>query len=417
MSDRVAAGIVLASAAALVFVSRQVQIRGGESTKRTYSEEFQQDLQLAIANSLRNKRQRAAPVSVSEPAMKPKGLQNLGNKCYQNCVLTALMCVDEIVEVVKFEGAQCSPLAESVQAVLSLARSGSTQQDIDMSLDIYFTSLNQCRKLASMTHQSFSTQYGLSNASQQDAYDFFIDLISSLGGVDDTTRRDYSTLGRLLDIKMRKNWAPESPHMPHERNVSGERRSDVVHYLKLLQINPPDQYCSSVQQLVDGSLGWEKNENAQASTHQRFMQDTVLDVGSVLVISVKRFVDVDAIGTSTRFVDTPLHLTKLLNVPLHDQRSGKPTGQIAKFKLVSFCEHSGGDLRGGHYTSKGRIDGKWWKFDDANVTALDGPETVSRGAQQPRTRVHPRGAARDLASYNPMPGVRIQHLSTSKRHL
>ena len=304
----------------------------------------------------------------SPSAPSPRGLQNMNNKCYQNCVLTALMCVDSVWHMDRFEGSQCPLLAARVLELMRLARSGAPQCEVDDAQSRYFSSMDECDMPAQMTEGAICHLYGLCNGNQQDAYDFVNDLVHSLGGKWNHTVRSSSTIDSLFEFKKQSRWAPADPR--GDRDQRRAKFGDSLGYFKFMEFYPPDAAHSSVQSLIDESVAWTSKTNNEDPA-DRFWQEALIEVGSVLAIWIKRFAGVGVQATSTKFNDAELVLNESIAIPLWK----KSTPQMANFRLVSICEHSGGTLTGGHYTSTGSINKSWWKFDDARVMPVPRPET------------------------------------------
>lgn len=103
----------------------------------------------------------------------------------------------------------------------------------------------------------------------------------------------------------------------------------------------------------------------------------------ILVVHFKRFyADSDGLGSTYKkkqsFVNFPLIN---LNMNSYVARSELRTGGSKMYHLYAVSNHYG-SMEGGHYTAfcKSSVYGKWFKFDDQSVSAIDSSEVVSSAA-------------------------------------
>jgi hypothetical protein len=269
--------------------------------------------------------------------------------------------------------------------LMRLARNGASQTDVNVAQTEYFLGLCGCSEAAVMQfpRRPISEQYGYHNGTQQDASWFLNDLLFCLGGGKDANIRSNTTMGDLFDIKTGLNWAPIDRNALGTASVNeyGVKAGDTTTYRKLLEIDAPNRYRSSVQELFSGALGWQQSDREEEyrEPDQDFWRMTIVQPGKVLAIVVRRFSGETTHWTSVAVNRGALRLDEYIDVPIHEE-SGRNASSSAKFRLVSICEHAGDTLEGGHYTSMGRIGERWWKFDDDHVTALDTRPRSSSGA-------------------------------------
>ena len=119
-------------------------------------------------------------------------------------------------------------------------------------------------------------------------------------------------------------------------------------------------------EVLDGDNGWYNEETKEKINIKKKIQ--FWSFPNILVIDLKRF--------NSRFQKNQILVTfPIDNLDLSKYVIGYKKDEY-KYELYGVCNHSGG-VMGGHYTSYIKnANGKWYHFNDTNVTEIGSPESI-----------------------------------------
>jgi ubiquitin carboxyl-terminal hydrolase 8 len=119
-------------------------------------------------------------------------------------------------------------------------------------------------------------------------------------------------------------------------------------------------------EVLDGDNGWYNEETKEKINIKKKIQ--FWSFPNILVIDLKRF--------NSRFQKNQILVTfPIDNLDLSKYVIGYKKDDY-KYELYGVCNHSGG-VMGGHYTSYIKnANGKWYHFNDTNVTEIGSPESI-----------------------------------------
>jgi ubiquitin carboxyl-terminal hydrolase 8 len=124
-------------------------------------------------------------------------------------------------------------------------------------------------------------------------------------------------------------------------------------------------------ELMEGDNEWYNEVTKQKQPV--YKKTTFWSFPQVLIVNLKRYKD--AVRKDQRPVDCPID--GILDLSSYSVSYNK---QSYRYKLYGVCNHSGGSILGGHYTScvsPANSEGEWFQFNDTIITPVDTRTVVS----------------------------------------
>jgi ubiquitin C-terminal hydrolase len=324
----------------------------------------------------------------------PLKLRNIGNSCYIDSVLQALLCEEAICEKI------CQPLVRGNLSIEEFRKKMAIQQELVKFIEaqqgnrakgpfsqmefvlqlLKGPSLHDFRDAVfnSRIHMEFKRDnlYRQLDAAtfMEFLFDQFLDCgfkyiehakIPEFPGLEyvkrpepmnilqipfltDRNGKKYKKIENLITLSLR-------PHNVHEDNPDDQRR-----------FNPQEMKVINAEEAsrVPKDVGEVKVKD--------YMHFHKLDeLPDVLTLHFKRFVNVRVPGSAVpdlRKVNDPVELPAakngIIDLSKHcETPDGKPLAYPVNYEIISYVVHSG-SLHGGHYISYVKKGGKYWKCDD-----------------------------------------------------
>jgi ubiquitin C-terminal hydrolase len=107
--------------------------------------------------------------------------------------------------------------------------------------------------------------------------------------------------------------------------------------------------------------------NSAASPGKIMERTTLLAPPEVCIINLGRAIW-DSRGAAKEF--RKVVLPDQLDMTPYLETRGQPANQSAKYQLVSVISHRGRTVTQGHYVANILMDGKWYRFDDEEVSEI-----------------------------------------------
>lgn len=326
------------------------------------------------------------------------GLANIGNTCFLNSVIQVLAHTPEIIQILD----TVPPISLAPTANINHLLAFECKQLIKMMWDKNQTiAPNRFLQIV----QIVSTKKGndiFSGFSQNDVSEFLLFLIegihktisksakvtisgTAVNEVDAIAKKCYETI-RDIYIKdhspiytkfygmcFTEIWSKEEPSVILSRKCE--------HYFMIdLPLPPPEIKSPTLYDCFDNYVAREimEGENAWYNETTKQKQDVYKKISfwnfpPVLVINLKRYKD--AVRKDHRLVEFPVDRELVLS------RYVVSYGNLKyRYRLYATCNHHGGSIMGGHYTScvsPANSPGEWFHFNDTVITPMEQQMVIS----------------------------------------
>lgn len=324
----------------------------------------------------------SSPSVVSRPLL-PQGtvgLRNLGNSCYINASLQALLVMDRLVAALCKEEVVArvkSATAEDKVSLFEAFRSFWKETQSNK----HVVSPENIKKLIAVENARFS------GFQQEDAHEFMSVMLNAMeeefcettksktGPVFDHLSMVVQNTLECADCHETKTF--EEIYLDLALEVAGNSKAeehDVIEIFSLGEEEPEVKRARtgpvetpSVQFLVEKFMETELNvewkcpkgcQSERASLSHKFARSP-----KVLMLQLKRF-DVNEAGTDFVKIATAVEVSEylLLSSMALSNMAGGPL-----FRLKAVVQHIGDSIRHGHYICFGRKKDQWYKHDDSRV--------------------------------------------------
>ncbi|KAK3909669.1 Putative ubiquitin carboxyl-terminal hydrolase 50 [Frankliniella fusca] len=297
----------------------------------------------------------------SQSGCVPKGLLNLGNSCYVNCVIQCLKGIQELVP--SLTGEDCGPVSSALLKVLKCLDTEGEAEDISYFLDMVAKYWENYEKQAEM-----------------DAEEFFTFLLTTLHEELRTATSVMELAGDDLVDNIVKKWISHNTSVIS--NIFG------IQIVTLLMC-PKCSYSSGQYDDINNHLSVELplfnrtptlEECLLAFSQEQDQGEAVcrncLGVGmkhrlllgrlpTVLVIHLKRF--------KVHYNGTLKKVCNYVSIPAHLELAPHTVQLLqsnTSYSLFAVTNHHGKFIRNGHYTSICRRGDRWYRFDDSRVVSV-----------------------------------------------
>jgi len=332
------------------------------------------------------------------------GLSNLGNTCFLNSCMQILSNTPELTKIIlsndeQVEKTSSSTTSKSVKLDCTLLQEWNALRELMWSKNCVISPggfLNSVQLIARQKDKDLFTGYA-----QNDAPEFLMFILDSFhialsskvnvnlsGTIKNSTDKLAKKCFGMIKTMYEKEYSPllelfYCVSVSIISNEKGKMLSITPEPMMILNLPIPtptpngddltlescfDQYCK--REHLDGDNRWRNDKTGNLEEVDKGI--LFWSLPNILIIDLKRF-------TNTGKKRQELVNIPLTNIDLSAYIVGYKQSSY-KYNLYGVCNHSGGTM-GGHYTATIlKEDGKWYNYNDTNVTHVQDRRVISSKA-------------------------------------